>query len=230
MKDKILALLLTAFAGVRRDGLNQLAGSLALTINTDEEATEVVGKLTADTVNKFITDWRKEADAEISRANKSYEDGLRKKYDFVDKKSQEGSTPPTTVETGAENSDAAAMKQLLQSVVNDTLQPILARLDKFEAEDVGQKRTKELNERLKDCKDENLKNLVLKNFSRMKFDDDESFTQFLDETADDISKANQNISDTNLGNQGKPWKSSSAFRAKEATEAEINAVMDKIPL
>ncbi|MDR0754273.1 MAG: hypothetical protein LBF04_02680, partial [Prevotellaceae bacterium] len=40
-------------------------------------------------VDAFITEWRKEADAEISKANKTYEDGLRKKYDFAEKKTEQ---------------------------------------------------------------------------------------------------------------------------------------------
>lgn len=229
MKDKILALLLTAFAGVRRDGLNQLATSLAMTVNTDEEATTVVGKLSADQVNKFITDWRKEADAEISRANKSYEDGLKKKYDFVEKKPQEEPAPQNAA-ASAGSLDAAATAKLFKDMVNEALKPIQERLGRFESEGVGQKRTKELNEKLKDCKDENLKSLVLKNFGRMTFENDEAFSEYLTETSEQISQANQNISDSTLGGQGKPWKSSSTGSTQEASEAEINAVMEKIPM
>ena len=69
----ILSLLEQNYPGVRKDGLKHLATSLALTVSTDEEATTVVGKLTADNVNKFVTDWRKEADAEIDKANKTIE-------------------------------------------------------------------------------------------------------------------------------------------------------------
>ena len=39
MKEKLLALLQTKFAGVRKDGLNQLATIMALTVTTEEEAT-----------------------------------------------------------------------------------------------------------------------------------------------------------------------------------------------
>lgn len=97
MKEEILALLLTAFAGVRKDGLSQLAAVLALQVKTKEEANEVIGKLTADQVNAFVNDWRKEADAEIEKANQTREANLRKKYDFVEKKPEDGNggNPPT---------------------------------------------------------------------------------------------------------------------------------------
>ena len=70
--DIILALLTKNFQGVREDGLRQLASALALQAETEEEATSIVGKLTADKVEKFVKDWRKTADAEISKANSTY--------------------------------------------------------------------------------------------------------------------------------------------------------------
>ena len=88
--ELILGLLVAQFQGVRKDGLNQLARSIALTVDTEEKAKEVVGKLTADQVKQFVTDWRKDADAEITKANQTYEAGLKEKYDFVTK----GTPPP----------------------------------------------------------------------------------------------------------------------------------------
>lgn len=90
--NEIVALLETQFPGVRKDGLNQLARVIAMQVNTKEEATGIVGKLTAEAVAKFVADWRKDADAEIDKANKTREDNLRKKYDFVEKKPEEGGT------------------------------------------------------------------------------------------------------------------------------------------
>lgn len=96
--NEIVALLETQFPGVRKDGLNQLARVIAMQVNTKEEATGIVGKLTAEAVAKFVADWRKDADAEIDKANKTREDNLRKKYDFVEKKPEEGGTPPARPE------------------------------------------------------------------------------------------------------------------------------------
>ena len=44
--NEIIALLETQFPGVRKDGLNQLARVIAMQVNTKEEATGIVGKLT----------------------------------------------------------------------------------------------------------------------------------------------------------------------------------------
>jgi hypothetical protein len=56
MKEKILALLQAQFAGVRKDGLNHIANVIAFQVDTEEQAKEVVGKLTADQINSFIAD------------------------------------------------------------------------------------------------------------------------------------------------------------------------------
>ena len=77
---------------MRKDGLNQLATIMALTVTTEEEATQTVEKLTDETVGQF-TDWRKETDAEISKANKTHEENLKKKIQLCRKRN---SNPPTS--------------------------------------------------------------------------------------------------------------------------------------
>ena len=47
LNEAILALLKAAFSGVREDGLKHLAAAIGLQVTTEEEAKEVVGKLTA---------------------------------------------------------------------------------------------------------------------------------------------------------------------------------------
>ena len=120
--NEIVALLETKFPGVRKDGLNQLARVIAMQVNTKEEATGIVGKLTAEAVAKFIADWRKDADAEIDKANKTREDNLRKKYNFVEKKPEDGGTPPAPAGT----LDAATVQTMITNAVKEAtkgLQP-----------------------------------------------------------------------------------------------------------
>ena len=73
LQEKILALLVAKFQGVRKDGLQQLAAAIGLQVASEEEANQVVDKLTADKVNGFVTEWRRTADAEIKKANDTYE-------------------------------------------------------------------------------------------------------------------------------------------------------------
>lgn len=77
LQEQILALLVAKFQGVRKDGLQHLAAAIGLQVATIEEANGVVDKLTADKVSQYVTDWRKVADAEISKANQTYENSLK---------------------------------------------------------------------------------------------------------------------------------------------------------
>jgi len=158
MKEKILALLTAQFSGVRKDGLNHIANVLAFQVDTEEKAKEVVGKLTADQINSFITDWRKEADAEVSKANKTYEDGLRKKYDFTEKKTEPANTDPVSLE----KIDAAAIQKLITESIATATKPLLEKVTAFEKEGTEKTRLQALNDKLKECNDETFKAKALK--------------------------------------------------------------------
>jgi hypothetical protein len=230
MKEKILALLQAQFAGVRKDGLNHIANVLSFQVDTEEKAKEVVGKLTADQINSFITDWRKEADAEITKANKSYEDGLRKKYDLTEKKPEPAN--PTLPEPGKEANgiDAAAIQKLIADSLAAATKPLLEQINTLKAGEAAKTRLQALNDKLKDCNDAIFKTKVLKDFARMKFDTDDEFTEYLNDTEADVKTANQNVADSGLGAQSRPLASNAPASGKEATDAEIAAVMDKLPI
>jgi hypothetical protein len=213
---------------VRKDGLNHIANVLSFQVDTEEKAKEVVGKLTADQVNTFVTDWRKEADAEVTKANKTYEDGLKKKYDFVEKKELEATPPQVT--TGNGNFDAAAIQKLISDSIAAATKPLLDKVAGFEAGNVAKTRLQTLTDKLKECNDDNFKNLALKNFARMTFDTDEAFTEYLTEMETDVKTVNQNVADSGLGVQGRPIVPTPAGNGKEATDAELKDVMDKLPI
>lgn len=94
MKETILALLIAKFSGERKDGLTQLASSLALQAETKEEAQALVEKLTQPKVTDFIKDLRSGIDKEITTATKTTEEKLKEKFDFVEK--GKGGTDPIT--------------------------------------------------------------------------------------------------------------------------------------
>lgn len=204
MKEKILALLVSAFQGVRKDGLNQLAAAMAMQVNTDDEANEVVGKLTADQVNSFVSDWRKEADAEITKANRTYEDGLKKKYDFVDKGKGNPDTPPSdppAEPTGA--LDAAAIQKIVTTAVQAATTPLLEKVAGLEGNATNANRRELLVKELADVP-ESYKNKVLKDFDRMAFEDQDTFNEYLDDTRSDVASFGQELADKGLGHQSPP--------------------------
>lgn len=196
MKKTILALLVAKFQGARKDGLNVLAGILALQASTEDEAKALVEKITDAQVNEFIKDYRKDVDKEVSESNKTFETNLRKKYDFKEKVVEPGNNP-----TENPNDIAAIVKEAVAAAVK----PFEEKLSGYETKNIADSRLAKLNEKLNDCKDETFKAQTLKDFARMTFTNDDDFTQYLNDKTADIATANQNVANAALGGaSGKP--------------------------
>lgn len=196
MKKTILALLVAKFQGARKDGLNVLAGILALQASTEDEAKALVEKITDAQVNEFIKDYRKDVDKEVSESNKTFETNLRKKYDFKEKEVEPGNKP-------TENPNDIA--EIVKAAVAAAVKPFEEKLSGYETKNIADSRLAKLNEKLTDCKDETFKAQTLKDFARMTFANDDDFTQYLNDKTADIATANQNVANAALGGaSGKP--------------------------
>ena len=196
MKKTILALLVAKFQGARKDGLNVLAGTLALQAATEEEAKTLVDKLTDAQVNEFIKDYRKDVDKEVSESNKTFETNLRKKYDFKEKETEPGGDP---------NKNPENLAEIVKAAVAAAVKPFEEKLSGYETKNIAETRLAALNEKLNGCKDETFKAQTLKDFARMSFATDDDFTQYLNDKAADIETANQNVANAALGGaSGKP--------------------------
>lgn len=193
MKKTILALLVAKFQGARKDGLNVLAGILALQASTEDEAKALVEKITDAQVNEFIKDYRKDVDKEVSESNKTFETNLRKKYDFKEKEVEPGNDPSKNPNDIAE---------IVKAAVAAAVKPFEEKLSGYETKNIADSRLAKLNEKLNDCKDENFKAQTLKDFQRMTFKDDADFNEYLTAKAADIETANQNVADNKLDNAG----------------------------
>ena len=196
MKKTILALLLAKFQGARTDGLNVLAGILALQASTEDEAKALVEKITDAQVNEFIKDYRKDVDKEVSESNKTFETNLRKKYDFKEKVVEPGNNP-----TDKPNDIA----EIVKAAVAAAVKPFEEKLSGYETKNLADSRLAKLNEKLNGCKDETFKAQTLKDFARMKFETDDEFAEYLKDKETDIKTANQNVANAALGGaSGKP--------------------------
>lgn len=196
MKKTILALLVAKFQGARKDGLNVLAGILALQASTEDEAKALVEKITDAQVNEFIKDYRKDVDKEVSESNKTFETNLRKKYDFKEKEVEPGNDPSKNPNDIAE---------IVKAAVAAAVKPFEEKLSGYETKNIADSRLAQLNEKLNDCKDETFKKQTLKDFARMTFANDDDFTQYLNDKTADIATANQNVANAALGGaSGKP--------------------------
>lgn len=197
MKDKILALLTAKFAGVRKDGLAQLALSLSLQAADETEATTLVEKFTIEKVNDFVRDWRKDVDGEVSKSNKTYEDNLKKKYDFVEKK-EPGKDPKDPVDP----TDIAA---IVDAAVQKAVTPLQQEISAFKSGKTTETRLQQLQSKFKDKNlPESFTAQKLKDFKRMNFETDEAFTEYLTELETDITTFNQELADKGLSGQNRP--------------------------
>lgn len=199
----ILALLQSKFAGVRKDGLQQLAAVISVQVANEEEANEVVGKLTADKVSKFVTDWRKTTDAEIAKANKTHEDGLRRKYDFKEKEAP-GDTKPgdNTPPTGG-----ALTADDIRAIIREENKTLREGYDALRAEKTTTTRREQFVARLDAAKIEGKhRDMLLRSFDRAAstFKDDEDFNGYLTEMQGDIDALAQEQSNNELRNHEKP--------------------------
>jgi len=219
MKEKLLALLQTKFAGVRKDGLNQLATIMALTVTTDEEATSAVDKLTEQSVGQFVTDWRKDVDSEISKANKTYEDGLRKKYDFKEKGNPNPPPPPTELDAEA-----------IAAIVQKAIEPFASELNSIKTTKVVETRKQLLAKELEGL-DEGFRTPYLSAFDRMNFKDDDDFNAHLTNVKAEVAKIQQSLIDKGLSQQSKPMFGSGSAKTDEDVFVQnmkaINTVEEK---
>lgn len=197
MKNIILALLIAKFAGVRKDGLAQLAGALALQATTDEEANALVEKFTPDQVNDFVKDFRKDVDKEVSVANKTFETTLKEKFDLIEKKGDDKTDP----EKKPDPTDIAA---IIAAEVAKAINPLQQQLAGFKGQEVSKSRLQILDSKLVNVPD-TFKAQKLKDFGRMNFDTDEAFNEYLTEFETDITAFNQELSDKGLSGHGKPF-------------------------
>lgn len=202
MKEKILALLVTAFSGVRKDGLLQLARTLALQVTNDDEAKALVEKLTETQVNDYVKEFRSDVDKEVSESNKAYESTLKKKFNLVEKTKVE----PGDHGDGNKEKEPTDVAAIVKAAVAEAVAPFQTELAGYKASGVAQARLQSLNEKLNNCKDKTFKEQTLKDFNRMKFDTDDEFNEYLQGKETDIATANQNLANANLGNgSGAPF-------------------------
>lgn len=193
--QELLALLTAKFSGVRKDGLMQLARGLALQCASKEDAEAIIDKLTDAQVSEYVKNFRADVDKEVSDGVRTSEANLRKKYDFKEKPGKE-----TTIEPGGGGADNIA--EIVKNAVDMAVKPFVDKIASMEADGINKSRLQKLNEALASCKDETFKAQTLKDFNRMKFDDDASFDEYLNDKTADIATANQSFADNNMSRGG----------------------------
>lgn len=196
--QQILALLQAKFAGVRKDGLAQLARMIALQVTSQEEAQALIDKLDVEKVTETVKDYRKDVDKEVSEANKTYEGNLKKKFKFVEL------DDPTPADDPTKKTNPDDLQAAIKAAVAEVVKPLNDEIAALRGSKISESRLQMLTEKLGSCKDETFKAKVLKDFNRMSFSDDNAFNEYLTETETDIAAFNQDLANKGLGEQGKP--------------------------
>lgn len=192
--NEILAALELKFAGRRKDGLEQLAQVLAIQFDTVEKAKEAIDAMSEQRVDDFIKEYRKRVDAEITKSNKTAEDNLRKKYDFVEKK-VDSNDPPKLDEPPADPN----VKALMESV--KTLQ---STVDSLKSDKAQAARRAQLEKVFAADTPENYKKAILGGFDARTFESDEEFNSYLESTRTDAQAFMQELADKGLSAHTKP--------------------------
>lgn len=206
MYEKMLALLTAKFAQARKDGLQQLARSLAIQTLNETEAQALVETLQETQVTDFIKVWRKEVDSEVSKGTRSFEENLKGKYDLVEKKN------PTKPNVDTDPKDIAAV---VANAVSAALKPLQDKIAHMESGKTSETRKEVLIGKLANAP-EAFKNTILKNFDKMSFESQEDFDEFVTETEVDARTMEQTLANDGLNNFPTPSGSTPAAVEKAA--------------
>ena len=208
MDKRLLELLNAKFLGkgVRKDGLEQLASSLSMTVSTDEEAQALVDKLTDEQVTAFVKDWRKVVDSEVNRGVETF----RKKNEKTD----DPAPPDPTPAGGEASNDPQDIATMVQNAVKAAVEPLQQKLSAFEGQTVAERRNKAFTDALANAP-ESFKEKAVRDFARMNFKDDEDFAAFVTDTENDLAKFNQELSDRANGGYRRPMVGSGGSGGKE---------------
>ena len=200
--EQILALLVAKFQGTRKDGLEVLARALSQTNETIEEAQAVVNKMTPEKVESFIKDWRKSADTEIQKANQTYENGLKEKYEFVEKKP--GETKPTPP-AGDQPLTAEKITEIVNAAVSKSIAGISAQVEGITGAQLLAQRKAQLEGIFSGQNvPEAFKKAILDGFEGRSFKDDDSFNAYLAQQKESVAAITKEMADAGLGGAGSP--------------------------
>lgn len=215
--EEIFALLEKKFAGERKDGLRMLARTIAMTAaDTEEETIKAkIEALTDTAVKDFIKEWRKEADAEITKSNQTAEENLRKKYDFVEKSKKEPEPP-----------QPQSTEEMIKAAVAEALKPLNEKINAYETRDTTAARKGMLEAMLNEKKvSPSYKKMAMALFETKTFENDDAFNTYLEEAKTD---ADTNVQEfANVGLAGFATPASAGGNADQVSKAVEDYINDK---
>lgn len=193
----ILALLKTKFPGVRVDALTNMSKNMEMAVASEDDAKKLVESLDTNKVEAFAKEYRSGIDKEITEANKTFEKGLRDKYDFKDKTIVDDDDPGK----GGKGGGSDDIETKIANAMAKAMAPMTEFMTSMKAEKIATGRRSQVESILKDVPD-SYKNRILKDFGRMSFQDDDAFNEYLTDTKTDVDAYVQEMADNGLSKSG----------------------------
>lgn len=194
--QQILVLLKAKFPGRRNDVLTNMAKTIALAVESEDDAKKLIDAMAEDKVDTFAKEFRSDIDREITASNQTFEKTLRDKYDFKEKTTDPN--PGADPNPGDPNNIAAMIK----AGIAEAMKPMTDFMAGINADKVNATRKGMLEGVLKDVP-ASYRDQILRDFARMNFNDDDAFNTYLEEKKTDVATFVQDLADRGLANSGR---------------------------
>lgn len=188
LKPKVKAL------GFNKKELQGIATTIADNLSSDEETPEDELKAEIDTQINAVIPFLQVGQSQANRIIDAWKRTDVKTGNQTE--SEEDKDDPTTKKTETD-SMTKAMKELLEVVSG-----LKDEVKTLKGEKIHDKRTQQLESLIKDTG--SFGKMTMKQFSRMKFDTDDEFNEFLEEVESDLKTFNQERADAGLSKLGAP--------------------------
>lgn len=219
--------------GFNKKELMSVAAKIADNLTSEEEASEEDVNAEIDTQINAVLPYLQVSQ---SHANRVIEESRRKNDDGEtddDDEDSDDDTSTTTRQTGSgknpknkgkENDAPDWAKGMMQTIQNLSNEIVTLKGDK-----VTSSRKSKLESILKDTGTFGTRSL--KSFSKMKFENEEEFDEFISDVEEDLKAYNQERADAGLSSMGIPPVSGTGKQAKKEevlTDSEIDAIVGNL--
>lgn len=201
--------------GFNKKELKGIAAKIANNLNSEEDASEEDVNAEINTQIDAVIPYLQFAQ---SQANRLLEEWRKNHPETEDEEDDEPIQTKVSKKNPPKNENNEQLKQLLDAVTALTSE--VANLKKEKTTTTRRSRLEEL---LKDTG--TFGSRTLKSFSKMSFDSDEEFEEFLEEIKEDLDNYNQERANDGLGKLGKPNFAGGGQEKNEVlTDDEIKAI------
>ena len=212
-KEQIIALLKQKFSGMRPDTLEHLAGAILLNADNETEVTAMVSKFTEQKLKDYEKDFRSKVDSEVTKAVQTNKENIEKEFDLIKKETKKDE--PLKIE--------GLTAESIKSIVLEAVKPLNDEIATLKGSQILKSRQSQLDNLLKDCKDDNYKKTITETFNYMNGINDEDFGKWTATVIEGVKSANQNMANESLGRQGQPIDPKN-YGQKGIEQATIDAI------